>query len=362
MPLLEGKRVLLTGASGFIGTNLVPVLVACGAEVINADIVEPLDPAHQRHWRRCDVMDLSALTELTEAVDPHFIVHLAARTDTLSDDPEGYALNHVGTMNARSASTAGVDLQRFVFVSTQYVLGPGITFESEAQYAPHTAYGESKAEAERRLRKDPPPVCWTIVRPTNVWGPWHLRYQQQFWRVVRKGFYVHPSSPDPVRSYGYIGSVCLQILAALLVDEKRVHGRALYIGDDPVRLSTWVDAFSVALRRRPARRVPGRFVKALAKVGDRAAALGLPSLITSSRFTAMTQDYSTPMSHTWDALGARPVVEIGEGVAETVAWLCDARPAPVANWLEAYQRATSAAAMPESTPTAPRSGLDRTES
>ncbi len=334
MRLLEGKRVLLTGASGFIGTNLVPLLTACGAEVVNADIAAPLDRAQSRHWRRADVTDRSALVGLAEEVDPHFLIHLAARTDTFSDNVNDYQVNHVGTRNAALASAAAGSLERFVFISTQYVLGPGLPFESETQFAPHTAYGASKVAAERLLRSQPPTGCWTILRPTNVWGPWHLRYQQQFWRVLRRGLYLHPSAPDPVRSYGYVGSVCRQIVAALVVEDERVHGRSLYVGDDPVRLSTWVDAFSVALRGAPARRVPGGLMRAIAKLGDRAAQLGLPSLMTSSRFTSMTQDYPTPMNRTWEALGERPVVALRDGVAETVAWLKDGRQHSVAAWLQ----------------------------
>jgi nucleoside-diphosphate-sugar epimerase len=330
---LEGKRVLLTGSSGFIGTSLVDLLISCGAEVVNADIRPPLVPKQGTFWRRCDVGSADELRAVTADIDPHFVLHLAARTDTDSDVVADYDINHIGTDNVVRALRHAPGVARFVFVSTQFVLGPGVPFESETQFAPHTAYGESKVRAERQLRATPPEVPWTIVRPTNVWGPWHLRYQREFWRVLRRGLYLHPTTPDPIRSYGYVGSVCLQTLAVLLADEAAVHGRALYVGDEPIRLSQWVDAFSVALRGKPARRVPGAAIAGLARVGDLAKKARLPAPISSSRYRSMTQDYPTPMHRTAECLGRLPAVPLQLGVAETVRWLDGGDAADVRKWL-----------------------------
>lgn len=325
--------MLLTGASGFIGTNLTDLLLACGAEVVNADIRPPLSSAHRSRWRRCDVDVEEEIRVLTAQVDPHVVIHLAARTDTASDAVADYAVNHTGTVHTAKALASAPSAERFVLVSSQFVLGPGIPFGSETDYAPHTAYGQSKVEAERWLRGHPPAITWTIVRPTNVWGPWHLRYQREFWRVLRSGIYLHPSSPDPIRSYGYVGSVCMQVLAVLQADEADVHGRALYLGDEPVRLSTWVDAFSGALRGGPARRVPGPAMAAIAKAGDVARVLRLPAPLDSGRFRSMTEDYPTPMDRTAEALGRLPVVTLSQGVDETVRWLDDGRSPDVLAWL-----------------------------
>lgn len=333
MPHLKGKRVLLTGASGFIGTNLVDFLLGCGATVANADIAAPMLQAHNRLWRRCDVGDLTALQETVRGFNPHYVVHLAARTDTTSSDPADYDINHIGTSNVARALLKAPACKRFIFVSSQFVLGPTANFTSETDYAPHTAYGESKAKAEIETRADPPHTHWTIIRPTNVWGPWHLRYQSQFWRVVRRGMYLHPDAPDPIRSYGYVGSVCLQTLDILLASEHVVHGRALYVGDHPVPLSEWVDAFSVALRGRPARRVPGQALAALARFGDIAQRTGMRMPINTSRYSSMTSDYPTPMNRTADILGRLNVLPLTLGVSDTVRWLHCGTPADVTRWI-----------------------------
>lgn len=329
----EGRRVLLTGGSGFIGTNLADLLLACGAHVVNADVRPPLSSAHAGMWRRCDVGSETELRALVAESDPEFVVHLAARTDTTSDVVSDYAVNHVGTTNLARALTAASSPERFILVSSQFVLGPGAVFHGETDFAPHTAYGHSKVAAERWLRDHPPAMTWTIVRPTNVWGPWHLRYQREFWRMLQRGMYVHPSRPDPIRSYGYVGSVCLQILAVLDAGDSDVHGRALYLGDEPMRLSQWVDAFSVAFHDRPARRVPGGVIQGLARLGDLGRRVGVPFPLDSGRFRSMTEDYPTPMARTAEILGRLPVVPMEQGVDETVAWLNTGASPPVETWI-----------------------------
>lgn len=333
MPHLEGKRVLLTGASGFIGTNFVDLLLGCGATVANADIAAPMLQSHNHLWRHCDVGDLTTLQETVGNFNPHYVVHLAARTDTSSTAPADYDINHIGTGNVARALLKAPGCEKFIFVSSQFVLGPAARFTSETNYAPHTAYGESKAQAEIELRGDPPQTPWTIVRPTNVWGPWHLRYQSQFWRVLRRGMYLHPDAPDPIRSYGYIGSVCLQMLDILLASAHVVHGRALYVGDQPAPLSEWVDAFSVALRGKPARRVPGRALATLARFGDIAQRTGIRMPMNTSRYSSMTSDYPTPMNLTSDILGRLQVLPLSFGVTETVRWLHHGAPADITAWL-----------------------------
>lgn len=339
MPLLDRNRVLVTGGSGFIGTNLIELLALSGADVVNADVRPPLWGAHQASWHPCDISSYDEIAKLITRVDPHMIVHLAARTDTVSDVLADYEINRLGTRNVTRAIKSAQSASRFIFVSTQFVLGPEVQFESETQYAPKTAYGESKAQAERDLIQNPPSVTWTIVRPTNVWGPWHLRYQREFWRILQRGLYLHPASPDPVRSYGYVGSVCLQILAMLVVDSAAVHGRVLYVGDEPIRLSQWVDAFSLALKGRRARRVPGAAIRGLARVGDVAQRIGLPAPLDSGRYRSMTEDYPTPMHRTAEALDGLPRVSLSSGVAETVLWLKNGQSADARSWLASYAAA-----------------------
>ncbi len=97
-------------------------------------------------------------------------------------------------------------------------------------------------------------------------------------------------------------------------------GSVLYLGDPPIDLFEWTNAFSLELTGRPVRVVPRPALKALAKVGDVVVRSGGKFPIFSSRYRSMTEDYVTPMEPTFEALGPSPI-SMHEGVRETVSWL-----------------------------------------
>ncbi|NNM34104.1 MAG: NAD-dependent epimerase/dehydratase family protein, partial [Gemmatimonadetes bacterium] len=78
--LARRPRVFLTGASGFIGTNLVDALEG-NAEIVNYDVAAPARERHRAYWAEGDILDASALGRCVAEARPHVVVHLAARSD-----------------------------------------------------------------------------------------------------------------------------------------------------------------------------------------------------------------------------------------------------------------------------------------
>ncbi len=85
----EQMRVLVTGGSGFIGTNLVATLSAADVDVINLDRVSPIYSKHASLWRRCDILDAARTATICRDFAPTHVVHLAARTDCYNKDGIG---------------------------------------------------------------------------------------------------------------------------------------------------------------------------------------------------------------------------------------------------------------------------------
>jgi nucleoside-diphosphate-sugar epimerase len=193
--------------------------------------------------------------------------------------------------------------------------------DSDEDYDPHTVYGESKVRMERLIRHSEIPCPWSIIRPTNVWGPWHMRYRRQFFKVLKMGLYFHPGGKDCVKSYAFVGNVVDQICRIIDAPASDVNGKTFNVGDAPVPLLDWVNAFAIALSGRKARVIPSDVVYGLAKIGDAISAVtGRRFLITTSRYNSMTEDYPTPMDKTFDVLGM-PRYSLNEGVRLTVEWL-----------------------------------------
>ncbi len=295
----------VTGASGFVGTNLLHELSRRGASVVNYDSAPPLDTQQREFWSKGDILDAASLKRAMEDAAPRWVIHLAARTDcdeTVTVE-NGYRANTDGTRNVLQAIRACPGVERVVVTSSQYVCGPqhGLPRDDE-DFGPHTIYGHSKVVTERLTRAAHIDAIWTIIRPVNIWGPWHLRYRDEFWRVMERGWYVHPGQRAVVRTYGYVGNVVAQLLAILEADEETVHGKVFYVGDLPCDIRVWVDGFSRALRGRTVRVAPRFLLRALGLLGDALKAVRVEFPITSSRYRSMIEDYTTPVQQTWSTL------------------------------------------------------------
>jgi nucleoside-diphosphate-sugar epimerase len=171
------KRVLVTGANGWIGSALVTRLINDGCDVLGAVRHETL-----ANHLNCTIGEVDGSTDWTAALhNIDYVVHLAARVHVMneySNNPlsEFRRTNVEGTINlAKQAAAAGVT--RFLFMSSIKVNGeitlPGKPFSAYDVPAPTDPYGESKAEAELKLLQLAQRVNMdvAIIRPPLVYGP-----------------------------------------------------------------------------------------------------------------------------------------------------------------------------------------------
>src|SRR4249920_2622081 len=92
-------RTLVTGGSGFIGTNLIEALLERGTDLINIDKVRPYVAQHDKFWRPLDIMDAEGLKRIFAEFRPETVINLAGRVNDTGTTLEEYAENTVGTMN-----------------------------------------------------------------------------------------------------------------------------------------------------------------------------------------------------------------------------------------------------------------------
>ncbi len=313
-------KILVTGGSGFIGTNLIGELCKEGHDIINIDIAEPKIAEQGRYWVNLDILDREKLTRLFMEQLPTHIVHLAARTDTDGTKLEDYEVNTRGTENILAAIKETESIQRVIITSTQFVNQYNGIPKDDLDFSPHTIYGETKVLNEIATRNSELDCIWTIIRPTNIWGPWHLRYPHEFWRVMGKGLYFHPGNEVVIRSYGYVKNVVYQIMEILGASPNKVSGKVYYVGDQPIELLDWVNGFSIMQTGKKVRIVPSILVKVLALLGDVLSTVHVKFPITSSRYNSMTTSNGVPMDKAFDAFGIPPYT-LDEGISDTVDWL-----------------------------------------
>ena len=169
-------RVLVTGATGFVGTAMVERLVRDGRYVTRAAVRRADNLAVPNV--EVEMGDLAPGTNWTPALaDVTAVVHLAARVHIMRETDANpidafRRTNVVGTLElARQAADSGV--KRFVYLSSIKVNGESGTYTESDSPRPEDAYGISKLEAEEGLRElaARTGMAVVIVRPPLVYGP-----------------------------------------------------------------------------------------------------------------------------------------------------------------------------------------------
>lgn len=320
--MVKDDFILITGGSGFIGTNLQEDLINKNIRYINLDIKQPTNKVHIPYWVKGDIMDPEVLRTVFSKYNPTIVIHFAARTDTSSPNLEDYEVNYKGTELLISEIIKHDNILRCVFTSTQYVYkDQGEPFpKSDNTYKPHTTYGISKMMSEKIVRNASLKCAWTIVRPTNVWGPWHLRFPNQLWKFIDKGLYFHPTKKTVVRSYAYVKNLNFQILGILNAPINNINGKTYYLGDLPIDSNIWLNAWCRQLTGHKLKYIPSIIMWLAAKLGDLLNILGIKFPIYTIRYRNMMENYISPTNVTIREFGILND-DLQDNINETIAWL-----------------------------------------
>ncbi len=231
-------RIALTGANGFVGANLLPALMATGADVVPIARQEIASPT----WRPSPLLDRD--TEPVEwarvfaGVD--VVIHAAARAHVMREDAQDpldifRRVNRDGAVAmARGAALAGV--RRIVFLSTVKVLGETTSgrspFRNDDPAAPVDPYAISKREAEIALEGLAHELGFelVVIRPPIVYGPGVAGNIAALQRLIRRGVWLPlGAAGGNRRSMISTGNLCAAIQAATIAPA--AVGRTLLVSD-----------------------------------------------------------------------------------------------------------------------------------
>ncbi|MCC7382081.1 MAG: NAD(P)-dependent oxidoreductase [Deltaproteobacteria bacterium] len=182
-------KILITGASGFIGRRLRDALLDAGADVVS--IRRAGSPESKRGRSAvADYADLDGLRRLIAAEKPDLVFHVAGATKGVTY-ADFHRANVMPTKNLLEALSREHDrLARFVHVSSLTSYGPSTPERPHVESDPREPiefYGQSKLEAEVVVESYGDRLPWTIVRPGGVYGPGDVDYFNLF-KLVSQGF------------------------------------------------------------------------------------------------------------------------------------------------------------------------------
>lgn len=241
---ISGKKVLVSGGTGFVGVNLISAFLSNGIKPIILDYI-PKNTEINKKFLPFDIDDLELINEnitnreeiinKVKAVKPDYVVHLAAMTNLTKDfihAHQSVKVNIIGTLNLLEAIQKQ-KIKSFVFLSSSDVYGDvQPPFCENQQIFPASPYSVSKASAEMYAlmfnRVYDMPI--TILRSFNVFG----KYQKAN-RVIPfiianllKNEDVNLSSGEQKREFNYVDNLVDAILLSLITQES--NGKIINIG------------------------------------------------------------------------------------------------------------------------------------
>ena len=252
-------RILVTGASGFVGRAVCAELTGRGHEVLA--LVR--HPGSEPPGTIAVPGDLTAPAHLRASLAeqrPETVVHLAAEIASQKDPEKIHAVNVEGTARlVEAAQAAGV--KRFVFVST-VVTGEahGRLLREDEPLPVETAYGRSKQEGERLVRESG--MHTVIIRPGHVYGPggW---YEHEFVARLRQpGRFAVIGRGD-----NWWDVVRVEDVATVVADaaERGADGALFHVADDdPLTFYDFVKLTADALGVGAPRRIPAGIARVIA--------------------------------------------------------------------------------------------------
>ena len=249
------KKIIVTGGSGFIGTNLIEFYKE-KYEILNVDIKYPRNKDHQKFWKKVDILNEDSLTKVFSEFQPNYIFHMAARTDLDGENLEDYNANIDGVKNILYAIQNINSLEKIIFASSRLVCEIGYEPKDEFDYKPSTVYGESKIIGEKIVReyKDLK-ANWLIVRPTSLWGPWFDVPYKNFFDIIEKGFYYHPKNKQIFKKFGFVLN-SVYILDKLIYNSS-LNTKTVYLSDfDDLEVKKWANLISNNFHGKNVKEIP----------------------------------------------------------------------------------------------------------
>jgi 2-alkyl-3-oxoalkanoate reductase len=320
-------RVLITGASGFLGSHVAEQLSEQGHSVVA--LVRPtsnikfLSSLRGLELATGSVEDAESVRAAMKGVTA--VVHAAGLVKARSED-EFVATNVTGTQNLLDAAREiAPELQRFVFVSSLAAVGPsldGRPVPGDAEPRPVTRYGRSKLAAERLVSEARGDLKVTILRPPMIYGP-RDNESFAFFQSVARRFLPYLGDGRNTLSVIYASDAASACIRAIEADVPS--GSAYFIDDGAVYV--WRDMLGEiegAIGKRALVRlsIPFPIVRAAALVNEGVSRLtGKAVMLTRDKLNELSAPHWVcDASLARRDLGWEPKVSWTEGTRRAAAW------------------------------------------
>ena len=333
-------KILVTGASGFIGSFIVEEALKRGFETWAAVRKSSSRAFLQDERIHLIELNLSSEEQLKQQLSDHqfdYVVHAAGVTKCLHKE-DFYRINTEGTKNlVRALIALQMPLRRFVYISSLSIMGaireqqPYQEIRESDEAQPNTAYGLSKLKAEQWLESlnshsslltpHSSNFPYVILRPTGVYGP-----RERDYFMMAKSIQSHIDFAVGFRqqdiTFVYVTDV---VQAVFLAMEKGQTGRRYFLSDGEVYQST---TFSDLIHRELGNpwwiriTAPLWLLRIITFFGEYIAHLtGKVTALNNDKYNIMRQrNWRCDIEPASQELGYQPQVKLEEGVRRSIQW------------------------------------------
>jgi len=318
------ERVLITGASGFVGYHLIEEALNNNLEVFAA-VRKSSNVAHLKNlnitFTYPDFNNVNALKQEIIANDYQYIIHAAGVTRAKNQAAYN-AINVNYTINLAAAAATAPGFKKLVFISSLAALGPlktltGIINDNDTP-RPVTAYGESKLLAEQTL-KTIHHLKYTVLRPTAVYGPRDTGIYLAF-KQFAKGIEPYIGTGKQKLSFIYVKDLAVASIKALYAGQQKSYN--LSDGNFYDRFELADITKSVLGVKTFKFHLSVKFVKFIATVSEFICSLRnqTPILNTEKLNELTAVNWFCNIDDARHELGFYPSYNLKAGVTETISW------------------------------------------
>jgi len=323
-------KILITGASGFIGSFIVEEALRQGFETwaaVRGSSSRQFLQDERIHFIELNLSSEEQLREQLKGYDFDYIVHAAGVTKCLNKE-DFYRINTEGTKNlVHAILDLKMPLKRFVYISSLSIMGaiheqqPYQEIREDDTARPNTAYGRSKLEAEHFLDTVASRVPYIILRPTGVYGP-----RERDYFMMAKSIQAHTDFAVGFKqqdiTFVYVTDVVQAVFLAL---EKGQVGRRYFLSDGEVYQSrTFSDLIHRELGNPWWIRItaPIWVLRIITFFGEYIGRMtGQITALNNDKYNIMRQrNWRCDIEPARRELGYQPQVKLQEGVRRSIAW------------------------------------------
>ncbi len=323
-------NLLVTGASGFIGSFVVEEALRRGMEVW-AGVRKSSSRQYLQDSRiHLIELDFSSAATLREQLRGHrfdYVVHAAGATKCLRTD-DFFRVNTEGTKHLVDALLAlDMPLRRFVYLSSLSVFGaireeqPYQEIDENDMPRPNTAYGRSKLEAERYLDSIGNDFPYIVLRPTGVYGP-----REKDYFLMAKSIKQHMDFSVGFRrqdiTFVYVEDV---VQAVFLAFDHGMNGRKYFLSDGNIYQSSDFSDYIHEALGRPFRvkvKAPLWVLRLVTRIGEYWGHItGRMTALNNDKYNILRQrNWRCNIEPTMDELGYHARYDLKRGTDLTIRW------------------------------------------